>query len=328
MTDSSGLSRILCANRDEYLDRPTLAARFHSFEPQDPETHDPSVSEGDGMILSGRDSEAGGTWLGMTRSGRIALLTNITEAHKAAYTTSRGELATSFLTSQLPLDEFVIELTSHANKKAYAGFNLLLLNPSSTPEDPLRLDGRFISNGGGGGVITARPLRLDEQIFGGISNGAEAYGGDEWPKVVLGRKELGRAIEEYQEGRDDETDEQVLIGKLFDVLRQATVKDPRGGNPIKFSNHLSSHSTPEEILSRGNLRSTIRVEPIQIPSKDKTSQVMKFYGTRLATFILVKRTGEVTFVEKDVWKGTPDGGVVFGTEHDDRVYQFELEPPQ
>lgn len=56
--------RILCSNRDEYLSRPTVDAHFHSFG-----------RESDApFALSGRDLQAGGSWFGINRAGRIALL--------------------------------------------------------------------------------------------------------------------------------------------------------------------------------------------------------------------------------------------------------------
>ena len=65
-SDLLGIS-ILCANRDEFLSRPTAEAHFHNFGDK---------SESDvlkGNVLSGRDLQAGGTWVGMNRSGRVAL---------------------------------------------------------------------------------------------------------------------------------------------------------------------------------------------------------------------------------------------------------------
>ena len=59
--------RILCSNRDEYLSRPTAPAHWHAFGPSGEEP-------GDGSVLSGRDLRAGGTWLGITRAGRVAFL--------------------------------------------------------------------------------------------------------------------------------------------------------------------------------------------------------------------------------------------------------------
>ena len=51
---------LLVANRDEFYARPTAA--LHWWEDAD--------------ILAGRDLQAGGTWLGVSRSGRLAALTN------------------------------------------------------------------------------------------------------------------------------------------------------------------------------------------------------------------------------------------------------------
>jgi len=59
--------RVLCTNRDEFLDRPTQNAEFHSFGNE-------VNTNSAGQILSGRDVQGGGTWFGINRSGRVALL--------------------------------------------------------------------------------------------------------------------------------------------------------------------------------------------------------------------------------------------------------------
>lgn len=88
LTDESFAHSVLCANRDEVLDRPTLPARWHNFArhtfssstSQRPSTTEGSTStlssrsgEG-GYVLSGIDVQAGGTWMGVNRDGRIAML--------------------------------------------------------------------------------------------------------------------------------------------------------------------------------------------------------------------------------------------------------------
>jgi uncharacterized protein with NRDE domain len=45
---------ILAANRDEFYDRPTQGAEFWDEAPE---------------ILAGRDLKAGGTWMGITKTG-------------------------------------------------------------------------------------------------------------------------------------------------------------------------------------------------------------------------------------------------------------------
>jgi uncharacterized protein with NRDE domain len=54
--------------------------------------------EGEGDLLAGRDELRGGTWLGCTRGGRIAFLTNFREPEiKFSGAKSRGDLPVKFL---------------------------------------------------------------------------------------------------------------------------------------------------------------------------------------------------------------------------------------
>lgn len=75
---------ILAANRDEAYDRPAAPAAFWSDHPQ---------------VCGGRDLEKGGTWLGLTRAGRVAAVTNFRDGlPKNPAARSRGELVGAFLT--------------------------------------------------------------------------------------------------------------------------------------------------------------------------------------------------------------------------------------
>src|SRR6202789_4609381 len=67
---------VLAATRDEFHARPTASAGWWPDHP---------------AILAGRDLEAGGTWLGVTRTGRFAALTNYRDpAHRARTDPRRG----------------------------------------------------------------------------------------------------------------------------------------------------------------------------------------------------------------------------------------------
>jgi uncharacterized protein with NRDE domain len=100
---------VIAANRDEYYERPSAPAAFWPDAPQ---------------LLAGRDLRAGGTWLGVTRSGRIAALTNYRqpeENHPNA--PSRGNLVSDFLFSPEAPAAYLQRLSRNAQR--YCGFNLL-----------------------------------------------------------------------------------------------------------------------------------------------------------------------------------------------------------
>ncbi len=76
---------VVAANRDELHSRPAAQARWWHTQPD---------------ILAGQDLLAGGTWLGVTHSGRFAALTNYRDPEqRRADTPSRGGLVTSILMS-------------------------------------------------------------------------------------------------------------------------------------------------------------------------------------------------------------------------------------
>ena len=101
---------ILAANRDEYYDRPSEPPRFWKDAPH---------------ILAGRDLVASGTWLGITRKGRISAVTNYRDpATIKPDAPSRGKLVSDFLLSDLdPLSHLEV---IRREKERYNGFNLIL----------------------------------------------------------------------------------------------------------------------------------------------------------------------------------------------------------
>ncbi|MGV8805651.1 MAG: NRDE family protein [Polaromonas sp.] len=102
---------VVAANRDEFLERPTLAlTSWKTASSQE--------------IISGRDVRAGGTWLGATPTGRVAFVTNVREAQPAEAPCSRGELVTRWLEGSMDAAGFATALETERN--AYAGFNLVI----------------------------------------------------------------------------------------------------------------------------------------------------------------------------------------------------------
>jgi uncharacterized protein with NRDE domain len=105
-----GLPLLLAANRDEFFERPTAA--LHRWGA------DRGVE-----VLAGRDLRDGGTWLGVSAAGRVAMLTNVRGPDAGSGLRSRGELATRWLQGEL--DEATM-MGREIEPRAYAGFNLVV----------------------------------------------------------------------------------------------------------------------------------------------------------------------------------------------------------
>jgi len=99
----------LLSNRDEFYHRPS--ASLHQWSNR--------------VIVAGQDLQSGGTWMGVTASGRWAILTNFRNGRdQQSYSTSRGHLIQSFLESDLAPIRFAQQLEQQ--QQDYAGFNLFV----------------------------------------------------------------------------------------------------------------------------------------------------------------------------------------------------------
>lgn len=145
---------LLLANRDEFYIRPTLAADWWPDSPN---------------VWAGRDQQAGGTWLGVNRSGRFAALTNVREGQMRVGQRSRGELVSNFLTSPLSPQAYLEQVLGQGDE--YAGFNLLLGDLNLGQEQ-----GQLWY---GGNRIGAEARRLSAGTYG-LSN---AQLNTPWPKL-------------------------------------------------------------------------------------------------------------------------------------------------
>lgn len=99
----------LISNRDEFYYRPS--AVLHTWE--------------NSSIVAGQDLKSGGTWMGVTASGRWAIVTNFRNGRdQSEYETSRGKLIQDFLESDLAPIRFAQQL--ECKQQDYAGFNLFV----------------------------------------------------------------------------------------------------------------------------------------------------------------------------------------------------------
>jgi uncharacterized protein with NRDE domain len=123
---------IVAANRDEFHARPAAPAAFWEDHP---------------ALLAGRDLEARGTWMGVSRTRRFAAVTNYRGAKEPRATESRGALVSRFLANGSKPGEYIEQV----KKTLYSGFNLL-----ATDGDELW----WMSNRDGS------PRRLEPGIYG------------------------------------------------------------------------------------------------------------------------------------------------------------------
>ncbi|MBC2713798.1 MAG: NRDE family protein [Desulfobacteraceae bacterium] len=101
---------IIAANRDEFYHRPTAPLSFWEDQPN---------------ILAGRDLQQNGTWLGITKTGRIAAITNFREpAAMDPHAPSRGLLVSNFLASDHHPEDYLQAIKNSG--KTYNGFNLVV----------------------------------------------------------------------------------------------------------------------------------------------------------------------------------------------------------
>ena len=100
---------LIAANRDEYFDRPT--------EP----LHRWTLPDGS-AVLAGRDLRDGGTWLGVSDTGRVAMLTNVRSAEPGPGRCSRGDLPTRWLQAGTDWDSLLAGIAP----EDFGGFNLVV----------------------------------------------------------------------------------------------------------------------------------------------------------------------------------------------------------
>jgi uncharacterized protein with NRDE domain len=125
---------IFAGNRDEFHERPTAPMRWWAPDEGRGDTPGEGYNDGDASpyreLLAGRDLQAGGTWLGLSRDGRFGVVTNYRDLQAPLPgAPSRGALITRYLAGEFAAKDFVAGLAVEATR--YAGFNLLLADSHS-----------------------------------------------------------------------------------------------------------------------------------------------------------------------------------------------------
>ncbi|KAI4143578.1 MAG: hypothetical protein LQ341_002878 [Variospora aurantia] len=305
-------SLIIINNRDEYLSRPTAPASWWSS----PNDH----------ILGGRDllRPVQGTWLGITKQGRIAVLTNFREQGQVVQSArSRGAMANAFLMLDKSSSEdtaaFAKNLVEGEGVTGVGGFSLVCGKVGK----PLAVISNRTPSAEGMAWI---PKGRDETI--GLSNAT--FGDRSWYKVLEGEKLMRAAIEKSVEQKEPKEDFVMRLMELLSrdtlpklkqnqglesylrELRNSILIPPIGGDAM---DHISADQ-----IAAGKGNEQVGVEQL---AKVKAQQqgLSGGYGTQKQTVVLVGHDGHVTFVERTLFEGAK---LVEGPGRD-RWFEFDVE---
>ncbi len=190
---------IFAANRDEFYERPTASAHWW----EDPQ-----------HVLGGKDLKAGGSWLGMSKTGKIAALTNYREpANIKRGAPSRGDIVKDFLTREWDTSTYTQILKEKG--EAYNGFNLIYGHVDQL---------QYFSNRASG------PQKISPGIYGLSNHLLDTP----WPKVVKGKEKLSK----YVQSTDPSADE--VINWLYNTALAPDVELPATGVPLEWERILSA----------------------------------------------------------------------------------------
>jgi uncharacterized protein with NRDE domain len=198
---------VLAGNRDEFYTRRTRPAAWWGQ----------AVS-----LLAGQDEEAGGTWFGITRRGRLAALTNVrAPTERNPHAPSRGALVLAALQTPEPVDRW---LQRHAHRTpVFNGFNLLA--------------GDIMPGGSrAAGTLHYYSNRLEDPVrplapgIYGISN---AFLDTPWPKVTRAVAQFACSIANRVRAED-------LLELMGDRELARDVELPSTGVPVDWERALSA----------------------------------------------------------------------------------------
>jgi uncharacterized protein with NRDE domain len=202
---------VIAANRDEFYARRTRPAAWWGQ----------AVS-----LLAGRDEESGGTWLGINRRGRVAMLTNVrAPLERNPHAPSRGLLVLSALQSPGPLAQWVLE--NGRGAQSFNGYNLLVGEPLPVPSRGI--DAQLVYTSNRNQDAAEAPRALAPGIYG-VSN---ALLDTPWPKVT-------RAVGAFACQIANRVDSEVLLRLMANRELARDSELPNTGVPLDWERALSA----------------------------------------------------------------------------------------
>ena len=189
---------VVAANRDEFYARPTAPAQYWDDEPD---------------LLAGRDLTAGGTWMGISKTARIGMLTNYRDLrHLKPGAPSRGHLVSDYLNGNNSAPAYLKQLQAIGNR--YNGFNIIC----GTPDD-LYYYGNY-----------GKEVKEIAPGYHGLSN---ALLDTSWPKVDKGVTDLKMLLNSHEWSADQ------LFKLLYDDLKAPDERLPDTGVGLAMERMLS-----------------------------------------------------------------------------------------
>lgn len=266
---------ILLSNRDEYFSRPTRPLQW--WHSQNDQERGSSVSETASTrdiesddLLGGQDLVRGGTWLILSKTGRISALTNFRDEQASISKVSRGALPVAFVRSSS--SDFVDSLLSDlaVDGEMYGGFSLLCGDLSRMADGFKVISNRSAEDG----VITvmkktSSSRRETDEVdqFECACELSNSTITTPWPKTRSGKALLAKGIEESIHNHWSQAQ---LVDRLFDILSTDTLAEK----------------------NVGAMKESIFIPEIPL-SEDS-------YGTRQQTVILLNQTGKVKVFERTI----------------------------
>lgn len=191
---------VLIANRDEFYKRPTRAAQFW--------TNEAKVE-----LLAGKDLQGGGTWMGITKSGKWGALTNYRDpSWKRESPPTRGAIVPDYLLGNETPTDFITNLKHSAQQ--FEGFNVLVADKKQL-------------------FHYSNANNMVSEITSGIHGVSNAVLDTPWPKLEYAKHQLEQCV----------TQNNLTPESLFQILKneqQAADDDlPKTGIPYELEKIIS-----------------------------------------------------------------------------------------
>lgn len=265
--------------------------------------------------------------MGVTKQGRIAVLTNYREdtTCQAIGVCSRGAIVSNWLA--MPPDrecstrQFIEEMISDGTAQSVGGFSLVC----GKVNEPLAIMSNRVSH-----IDRITWVAKDRGETVGLSN--TAFGDRSWPKIIQGETLMKEAIEEHVQAGEGEDE---LIQRLLEVLSTDTL--PRladGGGLETYINDLRKsvfipviggqdkvdHAADE--IAGGQAKDKVEVLANGHGSSDPMSYCRGLYGTQKQTVVLVDHKGRVKYFERTLFDNAAER-IPIG--EGDRCFEFMIE---